>query len=557
MSLSAYRLIAAMVLLCAALPALAQVPASEAPGRERQRFQEPPAPRAQPGGATITLPSTVAPAGAESITLVLRKVVVEGATIYSAEQFVPFYQDLLGQPVTLAAVYEIAKRITAKYGADGYVLSRAIVPPQQLPPHGATVRIQVVEGFVDKVEWPAALGKYRDFFSYYSTQIIADRPTNIHTIERYLLLASDLPGLKFKNSLKPSEHQTGAATLVVEVAEKPIDANARVDNRGSRARGPLEYFTGVSLNNPFGLHDSLTLNAAGAFQTRELQYYGAGYRVVLTPEGLTAFVNANHSFGRPDTPTLRILEYKTSSYLVESGVSYPFIRQRERNLTATALMFGSDDRSDVLGALNTLDRLRGFRLKIDADAADPLNAINQLYLVASHGIDGLGAGHGAGQAVRTNGRIDFTKFEGTFTRLQPLFSNLSLLVSAYGQYAGTPLPAPELCGYGGRAFGRAFDPSQLVADQCVELLGELRFDVPHPFQGLTQLQFYTFADRGWLHNIDVLPNSGTPSRVDGASAGGGLRLGWRSVVTADLSVAKAVAGPHDDWRYFFILTGRY
>src|SRR4051794_13504045 len=232
------RLIVAVGLLCAALPAFAQIPASQAPRPPRPRFQEPPAPRAQPGEASITLPSTVAPAGAERITLVVRAVVIEGATVYSAAEFAPLYQDLVGKQVTLSAVYDIAKRITAKYGADGYVLSRAIVPPQQLPPHGATVHIRVVEGFVDKVEWPAALSRHRDFFSYYASRIVADRPTNIRTIERYLLLAGDLPGLKFKNSLKPSERQTGAATLVVEVDEKLIDAIARVDNRGSKARGP-------------------------------------------------------------------------------------------------------------------------------------------------------------------------------------------------------------------------------------------------------------------------------------------------------------------------------
>src|SRR5262245_27904882 len=114
------RLIAAWALLCAALPALAQVPGSVVPGQERRQFQEPPTPRAQPGGAAITLPSTVAPAGADQITLVLRAVVVEGATVYEPDQFVPLYQDLIGKTVTLTAIYDIAKRITAKYGADGY-----------------------------------------------------------------------------------------------------------------------------------------------------------------------------------------------------------------------------------------------------------------------------------------------------------------------------------------------------------------------------------------------------------------------------------------------------
>jgi hypothetical protein len=45
--------------------------------------------------------------------------------------------------------------------------------------------------------------------------------------------------------------------------------------------------------------------------------------------------------------------------------------------------------------------------------------------------------------------------------------------------------------------------------------------------------------------------------VDAASVGGGIRLGWQSYLTTDLSLAKAVEGPRDDTRFFFIVTGRY
>ena len=77
-----------------------------------------------------------------------------------------------------------------------------------------------------------------DFFSDYALRITTERPANIRTIERYLLLAGDLPGLKFKNSLKPHPSKLGAAILVVEATQKPVDLFARVDNRGTKARGP-------------------------------------------------------------------------------------------------------------------------------------------------------------------------------------------------------------------------------------------------------------------------------------------------------------------------------
>jgi hemolysin activation/secretion protein len=254
---------------------------------------------------------------------------------------------------------------------------------------------------------------------------------------------------------------------------------------------------------------------------------------------------------------LRLLDYRTRSDLFEGGVLYPFIRQREKNLIASALFFASNDRSNILDTLNTLDRLRGVRLKLDADKADSWRGINQLNLVVSQGIDGLGASPvGAPNLSRANGRSDFTKVEATVSRLQPLGqSQFSILLAAYGQWARTPLLAPELCGYGGRTFGRAFDPSELVGDSCLLLLGELRYDIQHALQNVTQLQLYGFADRGWLHNL--APVALTPENVDGASVGGGFRLGLQPAVTVDLSAAKGVAGLRDGWRFFFITTGRF
>jgi hemolysin activation/secretion protein len=349
---------------------------------------------------------------------------------------------------------------------------------------------------------------------------------------------------------------------VVEVIEKPVDLDARVDNRGTKARGPYQYLTSATANNMLRIHEAFTVSYAGAFQTQELQYLAGNYRQVLNGEGLTFFASASNSRGHPGTPELKLLEYKTNRWYAESGVSYPVIRLRERNLIVSGLLFASDDKSDILGALNTHDKLRGMRLKVDTDYADSSGAINQLNVVGSHGFQGLGASENGSALLSTaNGRVDFTKFEATYTRIQPLFERLSLLVSAYGQYSFDPLLASEQCGYGGRYFGRAFDPSELVADRCAEVLAELRLDLPNGgIKELREAQLYAYADRGWLHNI--APVLGTRANVDAASVGGGIRLGWQPVFApfggfaTDLSAAKAIDGPRDDWRFFFIVTGR-
>jgi hemolysin activation/secretion protein len=222
---------------------------------------------------------------------------------------------------------------------------------------------------------------------------------------------------------------------------------------------------------------------------------------------------------------------------------------------------------------STHDRMRGMRVRVQADSADAVGGINQLYFVFSQGVRGLGATqNGQELASRANGRVDFSKLELTLSRLRPLplLPGLSGLVAIYGQYAMTPLLVSELCGYGGRLFGRGFDPSQFVSDSCLEALYELRYDIPIQLQALNQTQLYGFFDKGWLHNLAPVP--GTFTSVDAASFGGGLRLGWLNAVTADLSVTQVAqgqglqgttalpgvlsAGPRRNTRFFFILSAR-
>ena len=559
---------AALALFCACVCALVDasstasaqiVPPSAQPGRERERFEIPSRPLARPGGVAIATPGLDVPPGAEQVTLRLRGIDVVGATVYTAAQLAETWEGLVGQVVTLKDIYDVAQRITAKYGADGYVLSRAIVPPQQLDPSGAVVRLQVVEGYIEKVEWPPQLRSYVDFFSDYAYRITSERPANIRTIERNLLLAGDLPGLRFKNSLKPHPTIVGAAVLVVEVIYKNTDLFARVDNRGTKPQGRMQYLGNATVNNLFGLHEAVSVTYAAAFENKELDYYSASYKQVLTSQGLSFFANASNGRGRPNTPELDLLRYHTKSLFLESGLNFPVVRSRERNLNVGAWMFASNNRGIFLDLPDlppsTLDRLRGFRAKVEVDAADQFGGVSQLLFIVSKGIQGLGSTENNSElASRANGRVDFTKMELSLSRIQPLWPQASLLTALYGQYALTPLLTPELCGYGGRIFGRALEPSQYTSDSCLEMLAELRYDLPPVSPVLTQIQLYTYADHGSLLNL--APVAGTLARVDASTVGAGIRLGWFNSVNADVSVGQAVQGPIRDTRLFFVFTGR-
>ena len=254
---------ALLALGCAADAARAQLlPGSVQPGREREQLLERRiSPRVTPGGVAISMPSTEAPAGAAQTLLTIRRVQVTGSTVYTEEQLAPLYRDQLNRQVTLEVVYDIAKRITAKYGADGYVLSRAIVPPQELTPGGATIRIQVIEGYVSRVEWPREkLARYRDFFTDYTAKIVANRPTNIRTLERsrpptWSAAPRRSPASARRRSLSTSRRRGRSST-----------GTRSTSALGSRRVRPAGLRTSIALNRvtggfgPSSIYGSLTAN---------------------------------------------------------------------------------------------------------------------------------------------------------------------------------------------------------------------------------------------------------------------------------------------------------
>ena len=156
------------------------------------------------------------------------------------------------------------------------------------------------------------------------------------------------------------------------------------------------------------------------------------------------------------------------------------------------------------------------------------------------------------------GQTDFTKIEGTCTRARSRCSRaFSAFFAAYGQYAFTPLLVSEQCSYGGRFFGRAYDPAQFLGDSCWMALGELRYDIPNTIKQLTRAQLYAYADHGETYNID--PALGTPKhQARRRSVGVGARAEWEDIYSVDLSIAKAIDGPRrDELRAFVILGAKY
>ena len=137
-------------------------PASAQPGRVDERFQQRPA--APSVGAPIDIPAQGAPApgpSAQGVTFTVRSVVFEGNTTLPGATLQALAAPYTGRAISLADANELAAKVTAAYRDAGYVLSRAVVPAQNVT--DGTLHIRIVEGRIDQTKIQGNAGGARPF----------------------------------------------------------------------------------------------------------------------------------------------------------------------------------------------------------------------------------------------------------------------------------------------------------------------------------------------------------------------------------------------------------
>jgi hemolysin activation/secretion protein len=109
-------------------------------------------PRAETPAVKTQAPPSNSPLGAEAqkIKFKLTKIVLVDNTVFSADDLLPLYKDKLNKTISVAQLQEIVQSITSYYRNNGYILTRAILPPQKVTKAGI-VKVQVIEGFIDHV----------------------------------------------------------------------------------------------------------------------------------------------------------------------------------------------------------------------------------------------------------------------------------------------------------------------------------------------------------------------------------------------------------------------
>ena len=446
----------------------------------------------------------LSPDKAEKITFILKSVALTGNNIFHLDELSRFYNHYIGKKVSLAAMFAVANAITTHYADEGYALSLAYLPAQEIDGSGS-IRLVIVEGSIDEIIYIGDVSALSQCVKNQIEKIRAEYPLTIATIERYLLLANDTPGLTVSATLDRAAKGAGKIKLQLDVKHTVFKGFMGLNNRGNRALGPVIGDVSV-VYNKFGPFDGqIALRASHSLFSGEMGYYSLSSKINLNSEGTVLEGSAGYITAAPGIATLRTLEFYTNSWTGSLGLRHPLIRSRSHNLSLWILGDLKDSKGDILGFTSSDERTRSARFGVDYDWMSEGGSLIYIQAQVSRGLDILGATkNGAKNINRADADFTYTHFKLDLYQSYRLGSQFSLIMNASAQLSLDPLTGSEQCGFGGAAYGRAFDSFEISGDDCVIGGIELNKTFSDVSSHIASLQPYISWEAGYvaLHKSD-------------------------------------------------------
>jgi hemolysin activation/secretion protein len=479
----------------------------------------------------------------------LRAVSVDGASAIAGNALAEAYKPFLGKTVSQADLVAIAGAVTDRYRAAGYVLTRAIIPPQDI--NNGHVRIKVIEGYIAKV---VLKGDDVDRFWIRPVleRVIGERPAQLRTLERQLLLVNETPGVQITDSaIEEIGRTSGKFRLIVSVKTWRIISALGIDNQGAAAVGPYQAFATTGFNSYFFQGDTLNLSASSTpLAMREFAFGRFSYDAPIGTDGVRLGFNALYSNVAPGDIRQQVDNHSITETFEVKGTLAP-LETRKSSLWLTGI-FGFSDNSerDITGMIYK-DQLRYVSLTADYRLQDNFGGWNYLSATVRQGLTIFGASHKDDVLLSRDGASgDFSLLNFSVTRLQKFSDAWSVRALVNGQWAGGPLQISQQFYLGDAAYGPGF----YSGDSGIYGYAELRFDQSVSNSILNGYQIYGFFDKGAVWSFS---NNGQVLSL--ASVGAGIRFfladQWQAGIGLAVPVhAGTTANDVNDVRAIFSLS---
>ena len=572
-------LLAASVVVPSTIAAQAQVLPPTREEVQRPETPLPPArgPRLRVEGEIERAPCALDSPDFQGINLTLRGVEFEGLQGLGAEDLRPSYASLVGAEHPISVVCQIRDHAATILRDAGYIA--AVQVPEQRIGDGV-VRFRVLMARLTEVRVRGdATGAERTIAGYLN-QLTEQPVFNRHEAERYLLLASDLPGYNVRLTLRPAGAAPGEVVGDVTVQRIPAFVDANIQNAGSRDLGRWGGLLRGQLFGLTGLGDRTTMSVFTTADLKEQQTVQLGHDFRLGPEGLSVSGLFTYAWARPDIDEEGDVDARTLIGTLEVG--YPFVRRQASTLRGSAGfdLVNQDVEIDDLDL--TEDRLRvGFArlgweaLSTDFSAsgrsfAEPLWRVSSLLELRKGfdifgatddcgptGAECLGAGDIPPSRVDGEANAAVVRLNG-YGEVRPV-RRVTVALGARAQYSWKPLLSFEEFSAGNYTVGRGYDPGALLGDRGFGTQAELRFGSTIPTNNKRPaVEAYAFWDHASVKNLDRLFVVDQSNNLN--SVGGGARIRFdRFALDATVAVPLSRVGVLDDKppvRLLFNLTTR-
>ena len=563
---AAARLLATSILASVATPSSAQSTPPPVPPVTREEVTRPPpppppraAPRLEVEGGVERAPCALDGPEFRNIRLTVRGVEFEGLQGLSPAELGSAYAPYVGHDQPISVVCEIRDRAATILRNAGYIA--AVQVPEQRIADGV-IRFQVLMAHLTQVRVRGDASGAERVIAGYLGQLTKQPVFNRYEAERYLLLASDLPGYTVRLTLRPAGGAPGDVIGDVTVQHTPAYVDFNVENGGSQELGPWGGLLRAQIFGLTGLGDRTTLSVFSTSDFHEQQTVQLGHDFHVGPEGLSIGGTFTYAWARPDIPDAKVLA-KTLLGTIEVG--YPFYRRQAETIRGSVGMDYVNQYVKLDGIPLTRDRLRvAFaRFGIDAistDFSDPRYSVEEprWHLTAlfelRQGLDIFGATNACGPAganclgpndvppSRLEGRPTATVVRAVaYGEFRPI-PKLTFALGARAQYAWKPLLSFEEFSAGNYTVGRGYDPGVLLGDEGIGTQAEIRFGSRIPQSASKPgIEGYAFWDHAGVRNHDRLTVTTGREHLD--SIGGGARVSFdRFALDAALAFPLTHAG---------------
>ncbi len=465
-------------------------------------------PPSLPSTGPAVAPSTAVPTNVPNRIVTITSVRVIGSTVYSHAALAKLTQGLVGH-VPLARVEAARLAILNRYRHDDFLLTAVNA---RLDPQGH-LTFSIVEGRIADVKLAGNIGPAGTQVLRFLKHLTGMQPVSNASLERWLLLAQDIPGVSVRAVLRPSTTAPGALELIAQVKRKRFAALFTADNRSAPFTGPEEGLVVIDANSFTSLGEQTEVALFHTFNGTE-NFGQASLSMFLGGSGLRLRVYGGAGHTDP-SGELRASGYSGVTEVGGFALTYPLIRARVQTLSL-GLYFdmtdGTIDTGSPTPTLTSRDAVRALRIgadyvRHDVWLGDAFPATDFAMLRISRGLPILGASRRGDPIAERLGEVpDFTKIATQLSRTQTLFApwsgaSVALMGLVAGQYSPNVLPPSETFYLGGSQYTRGFYAGEVSGDSGLAATAELQLNTGFAttlFGRVTRIatQFYLFADWG-------------------------------------------------------------